>query len=71
MNQKQVIVKLREILDRADIEPDGMINRKKSSQHSGELEVLLEHISLLVTDLRFEVAATRNELFQVRCILEE
>ena len=71
MNQKQVIAKLRGILDRADVEQDGIINRKQSKEHSGELEVLLENVSLLVTDLRFEVAATRNELFQVRSVLEE
>lgn len=71
MNQKQVVVKLRNILDRSDVEPCGLINRKKSKKHDDELEVLLEHISILVKDLQFEVAATRNELFQVRSILEE
>jgi len=71
MNQKQVIAKLRAILDRADVEADGLVNRKISSQHESEVEVLLEHISLLVADLRFNVTATRNELFEVRCLLEE
>jgi len=71
MNRKQVIAKLRLILDRADVENDGILNRKQSSLHESEIEVLLEHVSLLVTDLRFDVAATRNELFQVRCLLEE
>jgi len=71
MNRKQILAKLRAILDRADVDSDGMINRKKSSRHEDEMEVLLEHVSLLVTDLRFDVAATRNELFEVRCLLEE
>jgi len=71
MNKKQIIAKLRAILNRADVDSDGVINRKKSSQHEDEMEVLLEHVSLLVTDLRFDVAATRKELFQVRCLLEE
>lgn len=71
MNQKQVIAKLRNILDRDDVETDGFINRKQSSQHDSETEVLLEHVSLLVADLRFNIAATRNELFDVRCLLEE
>jgi len=71
MNRKQILAKLRAILGRADVDSDGMINRKKSSRHEDEMEVLLEHVSLLVTDLRFNVAATRNELFEVRCLLEE
>jgi len=71
MDRKQILAKLRAILDRADVDSDGMINRKKSSRHEDEMEVLLEHVSLLVTDLRFDVAATRNELFEVRCLLEE
>jgi hypothetical protein len=71
MNKKQIIAKLRAILDRADVDSDGIINRKKSSRHEDEMEVLLEHVSLLVADLRLNVAATRNELFEVRFLLEE
>jgi len=71
MNQKQVVAKLRFLLDRADVESDGLINRKVSSQHSGEVQVLLEHISLLILDLRFDAEASRRELFEVRSLLEE
>ena len=71
MDQRRITAKLRSILDRADIESDGLINRKQSSLHDSEIEVLLEHVSLLITDLRFDAAATRNELFKVRCLLEE
>ena len=42
MNRKQIIAKLRAILNRADIESDGLVNRKLSSKHSSEIEVLLE-----------------------------
>lgn len=71
MNSKQIAAKLRAILDREDVESDGLINRKRSSKHDDEIEVLLEHVLLLVTDLRFNVAATKKELFEVRCLLEE
>ena len=71
MDNKQVAAKLRAILDRADVESDGLISRKRSSKHTSEIEILLEHVSLLVTDLRFDNAATRNELWQVRDVLEE
>lgn len=70
MNNKQILAKLRTILSRSDIEPDGVLNRKMSSIHTSETEVLLEHISLLVTDLRFDAEATRRELFEVRALLE-
>lgn len=70
MNNKQVIAKLRKILDRDDVESDGLINRKVSSKHSGEIDVLLENLSILVLDLKFNDIATRRELFEVRKILE-
>ena len=71
MNPRQVAAKLREILDRADLEHDGLVNRKRSSKHGDEIEVLLENISLLVLDLRFDAAASRRELFEIRKILED
>lgn len=71
MSNKQIIAKLRAILNRADVDSDGLINRKASTKHSDDVEVLLEHISLLVTDLRFDAEASRRELFAVRNLLEE
>ena len=71
MDHKQIAAKLRTILNRADIETDGLITRKRSSKHGEEVEVLLEHISLLVADLRFEAEASKRELFEVRSLLEE
>lgn len=71
MENKQIATKLRAILNRADIESDGLVNRKQSPYHNDEIEILLEHLSLLVTDLRFNVSATLNELHEVRSILEE
>ena len=71
MNQKQIAAKLRAILNRSDIESDGLINRKVSSEHCDEIEVLLEHISLLIADFRFDAEATRRELFEVRALLED
>lgn len=71
MNPKKIAEKLREILNKADIENDGIVNRKKSIQHENEIEVLLEHVSLLVADLRFDAYASRNELFSIRQLLEE
>ena len=63
--------KLRAILSREDMDCDGLINRKKSPKHNSEIEVLLEHISLLVMDSKFQAQAARNELHDVRSLLEE
>lgn len=71
MNRKKVIAKLRTILKRADVDSEGLINRKASSKHTDEMEVLLEHISLLITDLRFDSESSRRELFSIRALLEE
>lgn len=71
MNNKQIAARLRGILNRSDVESDGILNRKMSSVHTGEIEVLLEHISLLVIDLKFDAEATRRELWEVRDLLED
>lgn len=71
MNNKQVTAKLRAILNRADIDSDGLVNRKASVKHSDDVEVLLEHVSLLVVDLRFDAEVSRRELFEIRSLLEE
>jgi len=59
------------MLKKADIESDGMVNRKISSKHNDEIQVLLEHVSLLILDLRFDAEASRREMFAVRALLEE
>jgi len=71
MNQKQIISRLKEILSRSDTQSDGPVNRKRSDDHDGEIQILLEHLSLLVTYLKFDLEATRRELFEVRKTLEE
>ena len=71
MNIQQIKAKLRNILDRADVDTDGLVNRKQSQKHEDDVEILLEHLSMLVTDLRFDAEASRRELFEVRSLLEE
>lgn len=71
MDNRQIAIKLRTILGREDVESDGLVNRKMSSKHIHEIAVLLEHVSLLVTDLRFDAEASKRELFEVRALLEE
>ena len=69
MDKKQIIDKLKDILDKVD--SDSLINRKLSPNHNDETELLLEHVSLLVADLRLNSEATIRELFKVRALLEE
>ena len=71
MNKDEITSRLRAILQKEDVESDGLINRKRSSKHEDDMYVLLEHISLLIADLRFDAEATRRELFEVRGLLEE
>lgn len=71
MEKKEIVAALRKILNREDVDSDSIVNRKKSSKHDSDVAVLLQHVSLLIADLRFNVQATRNELFQVRNLLEE
>lgn len=70
MNNKQIATALRKILANEDVESDSVITRKRSAKHQNELEVLLDHVSLLVTYLRFDAKATRRELFSIRRVME-
>jgi hypothetical protein len=70
MTNKEITSKLRAILQREDVENDGLINRKRSSKHEDDMSVLLEHIALLIADLRFDAEASRRELFDIRGLLE-
>lgn len=70
MNQQEIDTKLRNILDNDDVDRDHPITRNPSPKHGSATEVLLEHLSLLVTDLRFDAECSRRELFEVRDILE-
>lgn len=71
MNNKEISARLREILARADVDIDGVVNRKKSTQHEDYIEILLSHIAILISDLRLDAEASRRELFAVRQLLEE
>ncbi len=71
MNKKQITSRLKKILNREDVERGGILTRKVSQNHSDEIEVLLEHVILLIADLRFEASACRREMFEARSLLEE
>lgn len=71
MNHKEIATKLRIILNSEDIESEGIVNRKKSHQHSDDIQILLEHISIMVIDLKFDAEASRRELFETRALLEQ
>ncbi|UCG02562.1 MAG: hypothetical protein JSW11_00935 [Candidatus Heimdallarchaeota archaeon] len=70
MNQKLATAKLKQILNKEDSQTDGLINRKPLDNEN-ELEVLIQNIAILVAYLRFEVEATRRELFSARKLLEQ
>lgn len=69
MTQKQIAQILRSILKKEDINTD-IVNRKFTTIDE-EISVLLAHVSLLVTDLRFDSSACRRELTAIKKILEE
>jgi len=71
MNTKEISSKLRKILNREDVEENDLLNRSKSSKHENEITVLIEHISLLISYLKFDAEASRRELFVARKLLEQ
>ncbi len=70
MTYRVLIQKLQKILNKSDVDRDSPITRVKSSKHESQVEVLLEHISILVLELRHDAEASKRELFQIRNLLE-
>jgi len=70
-NTIDINLELRKLLDGLDIDTDGMLNRKKSREHVSDTQLLLEHLRIYIQDLKFDLFVTRNELFEIRKLLEE
>jgi hypothetical protein len=68
VNQERIKSILRKILNREDT--DSEILNREVLQRPDEIEVLLEHVVLLVADLRFDALASRKEMFEARKLLE-
>jgi len=71
MTVNEINRKLRCILQKDDCDRDSIITRCKSVGHESDTEVLIENISILISDLRFNLEATRRELFQAKSLLEK
>jgi len=71
MNKKEIMSQLRVILNKEDVDIDSPVNRKRSAKHESDIEVLLQHVSMLVSYLKFDADSSREELFYVRSLLEE
>ena len=66
MKEKDIAKSLRSMLDRSDIDRDDPITRKKSTKHTDDVQVLLEHASILVSSLRHEAECCQRELFDLQ-----
>ena len=70
MKQSEIVKQLQEILCKNDIDKDSPISRPLSSKHSSSVELLLEHVAILVAELRHDAESSKRELFEIRDILE-
>jgi len=70
MIEQQVKKRLLAILDKLDVDRDHPISRQKSPKHNSSLEILLEHVALLVADLRFDNQCLRQEIKAIEDLLE-
>ena len=53
-----------------DLATDGLLNRKRSSDHPDDLDVLIQHVAIVMQYLRMEAAASRREAFALQRILD-
>ena len=53
-----------------DLATDGLLNRKRSSDHADDLDVLIQHLAIVMQYLRMEAAASRREAFALQRILD-
>ncbi len=71
MSKTQILIELRFILDKLDCDRDSLITREKSSKHDDDIQVLLQHVKILVEDLLHDNQALRCELFDIRRAMED
>ena len=53
-----------------DLATDGLLNRKRSSDHADDLDVLIQHLAIVMQYLRMDAAASRREAFALQRILD-
>ena len=53
-----------------DLATDGLLNRKRSSVHPDDLDVLIQHLAIVMQYLRMDAAASRREAFALQRILD-
>ena len=70
MSKVQLLIELRFILNKLDCDRDSIITREKSSKHEDDVQVLLQHIKILIEDLLHDNQALRCELFDMRQAME-
>lgn len=71
MLDKEIKSELRRILRKVGRDPE-IVNQKLSSKHKeGEMELLLQHISIIMEYLMFDAQASRSELFDMRKLIED
>lgn len=69
MLDKQIKCELKRILQKIGSDPE-LINKKLSSKHEDETELLLQHLAMSVEYLLMDAQASRNELFDLKRLNE-
>jgi hypothetical protein len=71
MLDTKVREELKKILQKCGNDAEILANRKLSSKHIDETEVLLRHVSIMVEYLLLDSQASRSELFDMRKLVED
>ena|GEM_PF-2895356 len=68
----RIATKLRALLAEQDtgLATDGTLNRKRSADHSDDVDVLIQHLAIVMQYLRMDAAASRREAFALQRILD-
>jgi hypothetical protein len=53
-----------------DLATDGLLNRKRSAVHTDDLNVLIQHLAIVMQYLRMDAAASRREAFALQRLLD-
>lgn len=70
MKESEILQQLKKILNKNDIGKESPISRSLSTKHSSPVALLLEHVTILVAELRHDAESSKRELFEIRDILE-
>lgn len=71
MTRLQISNKLKEILEKYDIDVKEILSRKRHHKYDSEIDMLLDHLSTVMSYLKFDSEASRREVIRMAQLIRD